>query len=69
MLSCHKYGTNTVINGAYAGKPLDGVLRLCVNTVDTIESVKSFKDYDSLQDNGRAYFLHEYAYKGKIQCP
>ncbi|MGN0493280.1 MAG: type I phosphomannose isomerase catalytic subunit [Acutalibacteraceae bacterium] len=28
MLSCHKDGTNTVINGAYAGKPLDEVLRL-----------------------------------------
>lgn len=28
MLSCHKDGTNTVINGAYAGKSLDEVLRL-----------------------------------------
>ena len=28
MLSCHKDGTNTVENGAYAGKPLDEVLRL-----------------------------------------
>ena len=28
MLSCHKDGTNTVKNGAYAGKPLDEVLRL-----------------------------------------
>lgn len=28
ILSCHKDGTNTVENGAYAGKPLDEVLRL-----------------------------------------
>lgn len=28
MLSCHKDGTNTVENGAYAGKPLDEVLSL-----------------------------------------
>ena len=28
MLSCHKDGTNTIENGAYAGKPLDEVLRL-----------------------------------------
>ena len=27
MLSCHKDGTNTVENGAYAGKPLDEVLK------------------------------------------
>ena len=26
ILSCHKDGTNTVENGAYAGKPLDEVL-------------------------------------------
>ena len=28
MLSCHKDGTNTVLNGIYAGKPLDEVLKL-----------------------------------------
>lgn len=28
MLACHKDGTNTVINGDYAGKPLDEVLKL-----------------------------------------
>lgn len=28
MLSCHKDGTNTVLNGAHAGKPLDEVLKL-----------------------------------------
>lgn len=27
MLSCHKDGTNTVENGAYAGKSLDEVLK------------------------------------------
>lgn len=27
MLSCHKDGTNTVEDGAYAGKPLDEVLK------------------------------------------
>ncbi len=26
MLACHKDGTNTVVNGTYAGKPLDEVL-------------------------------------------
>ena len=34
----------------------------------SIELDKSFKDYVSLQDNGRAYFLHEYVYKGKYRC-
>ena len=28
MLSCHKDGTNTVLNGVYEGKPLDEVLTL-----------------------------------------
>lgn len=28
MLSCHKDGTNTVLNGVYEGKPLDEVLKL-----------------------------------------
>lgn len=28
MLSCHKEGTNTVLNGVHAGKPLDEVLKL-----------------------------------------
>ncbi|MEE1187113.1 MAG: type I phosphomannose isomerase catalytic subunit [Acutalibacteraceae bacterium] len=28
MLACHKDGTNTVTNGAYAGKPLDEALKL-----------------------------------------
>lgn len=28
MLSCHKDGTNTVLNGVHAGKPLDEVLKL-----------------------------------------
>ncbi len=27
MLSCHKDGTNTVLNGEYAGEPLDNVLK------------------------------------------
>lgn len=28
MLSCHKDGTNTVINGKYKGKKLDEVLKI-----------------------------------------
>ena len=36
--------------------------RKSVNAVDTIEMVKSFKDYVSLQDNGWTPFLYEYVH-------
>ena len=36
--------------------------RKSVNAVDTIEMVKSFKDYVSLQDNGWTTFLYEYVH-------